>query len=315
MTDPNVTALVAEETSGETRVRSDNRSIWGDAFHLLIRRPTVIVASLVALFFLFMVAFPRVFTTTSPGDCVIQRRDIHPQWFGHPHPLGTDHFGCDVYAQLVHGARPSLVLALLVVAVSVVLGLVLGLLSGYYLGWVDAVISRVIEAFLVVPLLLAALLILSFFRNIDTGEGTLGAIIRPAIVLTMFAWMGYARYVRASVLETKNLDYVTAARVLGASDLRIMVRHILPNAIGTVTALVPTAIAGIISTEAVLAFLGVGVQPPAISWGIMITNGSQWFLGGLKYLLLFPLGCLLATVLSFVVIGDNLRDALDPKLR
>jgi ABC-type dipeptide/oligopeptide/nickel transport system permease subunit len=127
--------------------------------------------------------------------------------------------------------------------------------------------------------------------------------------------MGYARYVRASVLETKNLDYVTAARVLGASDLRIMTRHILPNAVGTVTALVPTAIAGVISTEAVLAFLGVGVQPPAISWGIMITNGSQWFLGGLKYLLLFPLGCLVATVLAFVVIGDNLRDALDPKLR
>ncbi|MEP9381550.1 ABC transporter permease [Nocardioides sp. KR10-350] len=318
MTEPDVTALVAEETpptGSADPVERGSRSIWADAIHTLSRRPSVILAALVALFFVFMVGFPHAFTRTDPQRCDISQSKVHPQGFGHQHPFGTDVHGCDVYAQLVNGARPSLLLALLVVAVSVVIGLVLGLLSGYYVGWVDAVVSRVIEVFLVIPLLLAALLVLSLFKGIDTGDGTFGSIVQPAIVLTAFAWMGYARYVRASVLETKNLDYVTAARVLGGSDLRIMVRHILPNAIGTVTALVPTAIAGIISTEAVLAFLGVGVQPPAISWGIMISNGAPWFLGGAKYLLLIPLCCLVATVLAFVIIGDNLRDALDPKLR
>jgi oligopeptide transport system permease protein len=103
--------------------------------------------------------------------------------------------------------------------------------------------------------------------------------------------------------------------MLGASDLRVMFRHVLPNAISPVTALVPTSIAGIIGAEAVLAFLGIGVRPPAISWGIMISNGAEWVTGGYPHLLLFPLGCLIATVLALVVLGDALRDALDPRLR
>ena len=166
-----------------------------------------------------------------------------------------------------------------------------------------------------IPLLLAALLLLSLFRNVDVGSGTFNVILLPATVLIMFGWMSYARYIRASVLEAKSLDYVTAAKVLGASDLRVMFRHVLPNAISPVTALVPTSIAGIIGAEAVLAFLGIGVRPPAISWGIMISNGAEWVTGGYPHLLLFPLGCLIATVLALVVLGDALRDALDPRLR
>ena len=166
--------------------------------------------------------------------------------------------------------------------------------------------SRVVD-----PSLLAG----RFALGRTLGSGTFGVILLPAAVLIMFGWMGYARYIRASVLESKGLDYVTAARALGASDVRVMFRHVLPNAIGPVTALVPTSIAGIIGAEAVLAFLGIGVRPPAISWGIMISNGAEWVTGGYAYLLLFPLGCLMATVLSLVVLGDALRDALDPRLR
>lgn len=311
MSDPSVSALIAEETEGG----APQRSFWSDAFRTLRRRPTVIAATVVALFFLFMAVFPWAFTDKDPQRCDIADSRIPPQWFGGEHPFGTNVHGCDVLAELVYGSRPSLLLAFIVVGASVLIGIVLGTLAGYYLGIVDALISRAVEVFLVVPLLLAALLLLSLFRTVDLGDGLLATIIQPAIVLTMFGWMGYTRYVRASVLETKNLDYVTAARVLGASDARIMFRHVLPNAIGTVTALVPTAIAAVIGTEAVLAFLGIGVRPPAVSWGIMITEGSEWFTGGSQYLLLFPLGCLLATVLAFVVLGDNLRDALDPKLR
>lgn len=290
-------------------------TLTSDAWRSLRRRPDTIIAALILAFFLFVVAFPGVFTDANPQRCLIGESKIRPQGFGAEHPFGTDSFGCDVLAQLVYGARPSLLLALVVVGTSVLIGVVAGLLAGYYLGWVDGIISRVIEVFLVIPLLLAALLLLSLFRNVDVGSGTFNSILLPALVLIMFGWMGYARYVRASVLEAKGLDYVTAAKVLGASDLRIMFRHVLPNAIGTVTALVPTSIAGIIGAEAVLAFLGIGVRPPAVSWGIMISNGSEWVTGGYPHLLLFPLGCLIATVLSLVVLGDALRDALDPRLR
>jgi len=290
-------------------------SFGGDVWRRLRRRPDVLVSAAVVVFFAVMAAFPLLFTSTDPQRCVIGDSKTRPQGFGEPHPLGTDVHGCDMLAQLVHGARPSLLLAFVVVGASVVIGVVLGLLAGYYLGWVDTVVSRTIEVFLVVPLLLAALLLLSLFRKVSVGSGAFDVILLPALVLTLFGWMGYARYVRASTLEAKNLDYVTAARALGASDLRIMVRHVLPNAIGPVTALVPTAIAGVISAEAVLAFLGIGVRPPAISWGIMITNGAEWVTGGYPYLLLFPLGCLILTVLALVVLGDALRDALDPRLR
>lgn len=288
---------------------------WASVGRHMLRRPDVIIAAMISLFFILVAAFPTLFTRTDPQHCDISVAKIKPRGFGHPHPFGTDVSGCDVLAQLVHGARPSLLLAFTVVGASLVIGITLGMLSGFYLGWVDAVVSRLLEVFLVIPLLLAALLLLSLFRNIDAGDGDFATIIQPAIVLTGFGWMGYTRYVRAAVLESKNLDYVRAARALGASDLRLMFSHILPNAIASVTALVPTAIAGVIAAEAVLAFLGIGVRPPAISWGIMISSGAPWFTGGYPYLLLFPLGCLLATVLSFVVIGDNLRDALDPRLK
>ena len=314
MSSPEVSALIAEESIAAQAAGGGRGSIWSEAVRTLRRRPEVIIASAVSLFFLVVAVAPILFTSQDPQHCDIADSGIPPQWFGGAHPFGTDVTGCDLLAEVVYGARPSLLLAFTVVGVSVLIGVTLGTLSGYYLGWVDTIVSRTVEVFLVVPLLLAALLLLSLFRTVESA-GVFASILQPAIVLTMFAWMGYTRYVRASVLETKNLDYVVAARVLGASDLRIMVRHVLPNAIGTVTALVPTAIAGVIGTEAVLAFLGIGVRPPAVSWGILISNGSERFAGGSQYLLLFPLGCLVLTVLAFVILGDALRDALDPKLK
>jgi ABC-type dipeptide/oligopeptide/nickel transport system permease subunit len=275
----------------------------------------VVIAFLAVVFFSVMATFPTLFTRTDPQRCDISESKIRPQWFDGPHPFGTDSHGCDLLAQLVHGSRPSLLLAFIVVGTSVLLGLVLGSLAGYYLGVIDAIVSRAVEVFLVVPLLLAALLVLSIFRNVEFGDTQFAVLGPPAIVLTMFGWMGYTRYVRASVLETRNLDYVMAARTLGASDFRIIFRHILPNSIAPVTALIPTSVAGIIAAEAVLAFLGIGVRPPAISWGIMISNSTDWFTGGYPHLLLFPLTCLIATILALVVLGDALRDALDPKLK
>jgi len=291
------------------------RSLWSDAFHALRRRVDVIIATVVALFFAVMAAVPRLFTATDPKSCDISQSKIRPQWFDGPHPLGTDLHGCDVLAQTVHGARPSLLLAIIVVAASLLIAFLLGSLAGYYMGVVDAVISRALEVFFTIPFLLAALLILSLFRSVEFGHGLFAVMLPPAIVLIMFGWVEFTRYVRASVLETKNLDYVMAAQTLGASDVRVIFRHILPNAIAPVTALIPTRIAAIISAEAVLAFLGIGIRPPEISWGISISRGADWFSGGYPHLLLPALTCLLVTILAFVVLGDALRDALDPKLR
>lgn len=311
MTDPVTAASVAAESQPGVVTRS----LWSDAFHTLRRRPSVIIATLIVAFFALMAAAPTLFTRADPQRCDISQSKIRPQWWDGPHPFGTDLHGCDLLAQLVHGSRPSLLLAFIVVGTSVLIGLVLGSLAGYYVGVVDAVVSRAVEVFLVVPLLLAALLVLSIFRNVEFGDGQFAALAPPAVVLTMFGWMGYTRYVRASVLEAKNLNFVLAARSLGASDFRIIFRHILPNAIAPVTALIPTTVAGIIAAEAVLAFLGIGVRPPAISWGIMISDSADWFTGGYPHLLLFPLTCLIVTILALVVLGDALRDALDPKLK
>lgn len=309
MTDPTTIALEAE-----AREHVVTRSLWADAFHTLVRRPDVVASAVVALLFVLVAAFPRLFTSADPSACDIGQAKIRPQWFGEQHPFGTDLFGCDYFAMTIYGARPSLLLAFVVVGVSVVIGLVLGSLAGYYLGAVDAIISRILEIFLVLPFLLAAMLVLTLFRGVNLGGSQLMAMLPAAIVLSLFGWIGYTRYVRASVLETRNLQFVAAAKALGASDRRVIFRHVLPNAIAPITALIPTSVGGIIATEAVLSFLGIGVRPPAVSWGIMISNGAPWAQGGYPHLLLFPLGCLIATILAFVVIGDALRDALDPTL-
>jgi peptide/nickel transport system permease protein/oligopeptide transport system permease protein len=291
-------------------------SLWKDAVQTLIRRVDVIVATLVILLVTTMAAFPRLFTTANPRSCSGSRARERPEsWFSGEYPLGTDAFGCDFAAKLVHGTRPTLMLAASVIIVSILIGLTLGVLAGYYGGWVDAAISRVLDVFIVVPFLLGAVLLLSLFRGRSGSGNVIEAVAPAAIALTIFGWMEFTRYTRAATIETKNLDYVTAARCLGAKDRRIMFRHILPNAIVPVTAVVPTTIGGIIVGESVLAVLGIGIRPPATSWGILLSEGIGWARGGYLYLLFWPLAFLVLTVFAFATFGDALRDALDPKLR
>ncbi|MEV3934778.1 ABC transporter permease [Glycomyces sp. NPDC049804] len=291
-------------------------SLWSDAFRTMRRRPDVIIATAVLLFVFAMAAFPGLFTDKDPTVCLGREAKLRPDtWFTGDHPMGTDAFGCDFASTLVHGTRPTIALALSVIVVSVLVGLVLGLLSGYYGGWIDALISRSLDVFIVIPMLMGAILILSLFRGRVSADTLVGTIAAPAIALTLFGWMEFCRYTRAATLETKNLDYVVAAKCLGASDRRIMFRHLLPNAIVPVTAVVPTTIGGIIVTEAALAVLGIGVQPPATSWGVLLSKGTEWAGGGYVYLFAWPLALLILTVFAFATFGDALRDALDPKLR
>jgi len=291
-------------------------SLWSDAFRTMRKRPDVIIAALVLLLVFAMAAFPGLFTDKDPTVCRGREAKLRPDtWFTGDHPLGTDAFGCDFAATLVHGTRPTIVLALSVIVVSVLFGLVLGIYAGYYGGWIDGLISRALDVFIVIPMLMGAILILSLFRGRVSADTLFETIAAPAIALSLFGWMEFCRYTRAATLETKNLDYVVAAKCLGANDRRIMFKHILPNAIVPVTAVVPTTIGGIIVTEAALAVLGIGVQPPATSWGVLLSKGTEWAGGGYVYLFAWPLGLLILTVFAFATFGDALRDALDPKLR
>jgi len=291
-------------------------SLWSDAFRTMRRRPDVIIATVVLLLVFAMAAFPGLFTDKDPTKCLGREAKLRPDtWFTGNHPLGTDAFGCDFAATLVHGTRPTITLALSVIVVSVLFGLILGIYAGYYGGWVDSLISRALDVFIVIPMLMGAILILSLFRGRVSADSLVETIAAPAIALSLFGWMEFCRYTRAATLETKNLDYVVAAKCLGANDRRIMFKHILPNAIVPVTAVVPTTIGGIIVTEAALAVLGIGVQPPATSWGVLLSKGTEWAGGGYVYLFAWPLGLLVLTVFAFATFGDALRDALDPKLR
>lgn len=304
------------ELTAPIAVQERQASLWSDAFRTMRKRPDVIIATAVLLFVFAMAAFPGLFTDKDPTVCLGREAKLRPDtWFTGDHPMGTDAFGCDFASTLVHGTRPTIALALSVIVVSVLVGLVLGLLAGYYGGWIDALISRSLDVFIVIPMLMGAILILSLFRGRVSADTLVGTIAAPAIALTLFGWMEFCRYTRAATLETKNLDYVVAAKCLGASDRRIMFRHLLPNAIVPVTAVVPTTIGGIIVTEAALAVLGIGVQPPATSWGVLLSKGTEWAGGGYVYLFAWPLALLILTVFAFATFGDALRDALDPKLR
>jgi peptide/nickel transport system permease protein/oligopeptide transport system permease protein len=238
------------------------------------------------------------------------------------HWFGTSVPGCDYFAHAIHGARPSLLLALIATLGITLIGGTMGMLAGYFGGWVDTIISRIIDIVFSLPFLLGALVFLGLLRQSTIFKGgggdptwqTLKQVLMIAIVLVSLGWVGVARIMRGSVLSAKNLDYVHAAKALGASNSRMMFRHILPNAVAPVIVVATISLGSFIAAEATLTFLGVGLQAPAVSWGTMISTHIAYF-NDYKYLVLIPCALLVPTVLSFILAGDALRDALDPKLR
>ena len=220
------------------------------------------------------------------------------------HPMGRDQLGRDVLLRIVYGARVSMMVGLSVVAISALIGVAIGSFAGYRGGWVDRVISNFLfNVFLSFPGILLAIAMVAF----------LGPSIRNLIVaLSIMGWVGYARLMRAQVLKVREYDYVTAARALGASDLRILVKHILPNAIQPLIVQASLGMAGMILAEAGLSFLGLGVPEPIPSWGKMIDDSREfWFTA--PHLFIFPGLMIALSVLAFNFVGDGLRERLDPK--
>ena len=222
------------------------------------------------------------------------------------HLFGTDYLGRDMLSRVLHGGRISLAIGVLAVLISGIVGTTIGAVAGYAGGWVDEVLMRITDIVLAFPTALLALAVMAVFE-----DPTIGKIF---IVLGLVGWANIARLVRAEVMAVKARDYVTAARSVGVGPLGIVVRHVLPNTLGTLLVALTLGVASNILTEAWLSFLGLGAQPPLPSWGAMITEG-QFFLTTRPWVCLFPGVAILLTVLGFNMLGDGLRDVLDPRLR
>ncbi len=284
------------------------RTLAGDAWHDLRHNVTFWISAVLLTAVMIMVLFPGLIadetkTSSLTGGCSLSNSLLPPSamyWFG------TDQQGCDVYALSVFGARPSVSVGVIAAVVTTLIGAVAGLTAGYFGGWIDSVISRVVDIFYGLPLIVVGIALLSMI--------SLPGIWGVTFVLCFLGWVPAARMVRGQTIEAKNQDYAMAARALGASNSRIAMRHILPNAIGPSIVIAVISLGGFIATEATFSFLGLGIRPPAFSWGTMISDSQAVFFQA-PWTLLVPAVFLSITVLSFILLGDAVSDALDPKLR
>ena len=272
-------------------------------FWRYFRRNRLAVAGLFMIIIIFLIAiFAAVLSPYDPDktDVSVKLKPPSSRYY-----LGTDQLGRDVFSRMLHGSRISLTVGFIAVAISIFIGVLVGATAGYYGGWVDSFLMRFVDTMLCFP---------SFFL-ILTIVALLGPDIKNImIVIGITSWEGTARFVRAEFLSLRERDFVQAARSLGVRDLRIIFRHILPNALAPVFVTATLGVASAILIEASLSFLGFGVQPPAPSWGNILTEGRTYIFDS-WWLTVFPGLAILIAVLSFNLVGDGLRDALDPRLR
>ena len=303
MSEPAASQQGAQDPSAATSTTVGGASLWSDAWLELRKNPLFIISSLLIVVVLLMTFFPGLFTDIDPRDCSLSRSLQTPS---SEHWFGTDLQGCDYYARTIHGARASIVVGVTTVSIATVIAVTVGSLAGYYRRAVDALVSRLADIFFAIPVVLAGLVLLPVLPERGTME--------ISLVLGLFGWPAMMRLMRSSVLSVAEADYVQAARALGAQDGRILRRHVLPNAITPVIVYGTIFVGIVIAAEATLTFLGVGLQLPSISWGLMISLAQRRLLQA-PHLLLFPGLFLSVTIFAFILMGDALRDALDPKLR
>ena len=301
--DPADGQIDAAQAQSAGQLSGRKASLWADAWRELKHNPLFIVSALLMAVFVLMAAFPRLFTSKDPFDCDLARSLQRPSgsnWFG------FDILGCDYYTRVIYGARVSISIGVIVTAFAVLIALVLGSLAGYYGGLIDTIIARGTDIIFGLPFVLGAIVILSVVSD--------RSLFWVSVVLIILGWTTMTRLMRSSVLGVRDMDYVKAAKALGAKDFRLITKHVLPNAIAPMIVYATIYVGLIVAAEATLSFLGVGLQLPAISWGLMISDAQTRVLAT-PHLLFFPGVFLSLTVLSFILMGDALRDALDPKLR
>jgi oligopeptide transport system permease protein len=294
-----------EVTVDKIEEKYEASSFWKDAWKRLKHNPLFFISAFLAVFFLFLMFFPAVFTQIDPRACIISQSKIPVGTKGHI--LGTTLQGCDVFSRLVYGAQPSLMIGVITTLVSAVTGVLIGSIAGFFGGWVDAILSRILEIFLSIPSMCAFIVVLQLLRN-------LSGIQKLVIMFSIFGWMTIARIMRGNVLSVKGQEFTTSAIALGASKLKIMFSHIIPNAIGPVVATATMQIGVWIIVESALSYLGLGLSSSNASWGIDIANassGSVWL--NAPSMLFAPCIVLVIASLTFILLGDSIQDAIDPK--
>ncbi|MEU6677486.1 ABC transporter permease [Streptomyces sp. NPDC046853] len=279
------------------------RSLWSDAWRELRRNPIFIISGLIIAFLIVISIWPSLIASGNPLSCDLANAQKSST---SGHPFGFDGQGCDVYTRTVYGARASVTVGVCATLGVAILGSVLGGLAGFFGGFWDAILSRITDVFFAIPVVLGGLVLLSVVTS-NTVWPVIGFMV-------LLGWPQLSRIARGSVITAKQNDYVQAARALGASNSRMLLRHIAPNAVAPVIVVATIALGTYIALEATLSYLGVGLKPPTVSWGIDISAASQ-YIRNAPHMLLWPAGALAITVLAFIMLGDAVRDALDPKLR
>lgn len=292
----------------EAKQEEKARSLWGDALKRLSKNRLAVIAIIWILFIVVIAVTADLWVPQTLGDPTATASNMvaasrQPPSF--EHPFGTDTLGRDVLSRVIYGARISLTVGLVSTGISTLIGLVLGAIAAYRGGIWDTIIMRCADIFLAFPYTLFVIAMIAVIGN---------GIQNVFIAIGILGWPSVARVFRSAILTVKENDYVDAARAMGASDFRIIVRHIFPNSVASVVVYATMNIGGAILTESALSFLGMGVVPPNPSWGTLIQDGQQ-YLQTQPWLMLLPGLAILSTVLAFTLLGDGLRDALDVKMK
>jgi peptide/nickel transport system permease protein len=268
----------------------------------MLHRPLALIGAFLIAVLVVMALIPQIIAPYDPIQIELSERLLSPR---SSHWFGTDNFGRDIFSRVIYGARISLVTGVIVLSSAALVGSAVGLLSGYLGGWVDDVMMRVTDVFMAFPVILLAMVIVVVLQP---------GLINTTIALIIVWWPSYARLMRGQVLSIRGRPYVEAAISCGASPWRVMSRHILPNSFAPLMVQITMDMGYVVLTAAGLGFLGLGAQPPAPEWGVMISDGRKYFLEA-AWIPVFPGLAIAITVLAFNLVGDDLRDWLDPRSR
>ena len=323
-------AAVAElESREDANSQSASRSLWTDAWNRLLRNKMSVLGMIIILIFIFIAIFAPLLAPKDPLKIHDGKGYLPPAWVemstagkqGDPEfILGTDTIGRDVFSRTIYGARASIVVGIVPVFLILILGLAVGLPAGYLGGNVDNILMRITDIFFAFPNLLLYIILMVTLRDTAVGKAGNGLFLL-FLAVSVVSWVGVARLVRGSVLSLKETKFIEASRCVGASDRRIMLKHIFPNALSPIVVWLAFAIPRLIIVEAILGYLGLGLRPATdssaffiTSWGMLMLEG-QTAINIQPYILLIPSICVGLIVMAFTFLGDGLRDALDPRMR
>ncbi len=293
--------LAVDSVTGDSKPSN----LWLDAWRDMRRRPMFYISGVLIILVVIVALFPQIFTAEPPNDkCYLANSNGAPMW---GHPLGFTRQGCDIFARIVYGTSTSLSVGIIVTILTMGVGIIVGAIAGFYGKWIDAVLSRIGDIFFAIPYILAAVVVmsvLSSYRN----------VLVISLAIGVFAWPSTARVLRAEILRVKNSDFVMASTAIGVSRTRILWRHVMPNSIAPVIVITTMSLAAAIVAEATLSFLGVGLPTTFMSWGNDISQ-AQSDIRTNPMTLIWPSLALSITVLAFIMMGEVIREALDPKAR